>query len=1285
MKNIRIIALLLVISIFSTLIISKPITVKANSHITFHAEYIGTYDSNDDLIFSVYNVDVKTNTFNGHIYYRSYDNSSFIIDKDVSGNITFQYNFYTCSFDVSYIYSLFSNTIHFDITVYPQTGTAVGSGTDGFLFWDEDFELQGTINKFYDEKMSYNEEDMKMCMALSRAIYIDDEELSRKQSISSVFKFFNLKLLEDELKIYNDDANPDNVLFAILNRQNDDNSIDMIVVIRGTYNEEWQGNVQITGNTYDSSITVHDNFNKAKDSIKDDIKQYYDNYCANYDEVNLIITGHSRGAAVANLYAKEATDLIGIDNSIETDIPIFDSVTAYTFACPNNVKVTANNHPNYLKSYKNIFNLWFSSDIVPSVPLTNPTNDWNYWKYGQCYTLDISNYSGLKHPINNNIKYEMSTAFSQWPSVQDYYNKELKVLDYISDLGPIYHNTSLYSVLYNATYFKYSSFAHKFLFLGAINDALKCPELKPLLFFAASNISTIANSHNYETYNSVINGGKDIDNMNNENAYSTDSFNVCTYEDVTYQSTIYNNSLNTQLLNNAFVDMLEDDNETDNTSFNLYEVQKLTLLANYNNNNDILCWDLTDPLSWEGITWGDDGHITKIELPYKWLTGSLNCSNFIGLRELNVYANSLSSIYLSGDTSLELLDCSFNNLSESGLDLSDCTSLSRLYCDGSGLSTLDLSNLVDLQELSCGFNELIALDIEDNANLEHISCPYNYLDIHKGGTLYTQLQNYRSTNHAYINYYPQRLPNNAVIDTNELQALENFAKIGNNNTVLDWLDEEGNISIDKVQNNVLFEFDGERYKIVAIDISEYDVEGALDLTAFTYLRYLYCNDTEMTSINAANCTSLEELDCSNSQLNSLYLPTNITSDSSNLNTLYCQNNHLDINIFTNDIVNSIKSKGDIDYRHQLINADVLDFYEDDYNALVDFANQNNNIDELDWDLDNPGYWDNVNWKFDTTANKYRLLDCYFDYLGVSGNADFSVCDKLEDYSFAGTEITSAIMPSNIPNGAFYDCERLEAVILSDDTTCIGDSAFKYCTSLQAVYMPDSVTTIGNDVFKYSPNVKIAGVSDSFAENYATTSNIPFEAGYFVCANVVTKEAADGNIEHFYPVEGVNLLDENNETVSISDKYGYFVLFGLNEDDYTNILSYKYGYDLEMISHISNSSIIVLTPIQMVSYDFVKDGYINAKDYKCFVDMKKNDDTDENYNCYDIDKNGIVDESDWCFAQEFFLQNNSIKDTVEAGYDSTNYLIAPLSLNNDPDNSSGSIEVGGIEDIYVEFD
>ena len=88
MKNIRFIALLLVISIFSTLIISKPIIAKANNHITFHAEYIGTYDSNDDLIFSIYNVNVNTNTFDGHIYYRSYDYSSFIIDENVSGDIT---------------------------------------------------------------------------------------------------------------------------------------------------------------------------------------------------------------------------------------------------------------------------------------------------------------------------------------------------------------------------------------------------------------------------------------------------------------------------------------------------------------------------------------------------------------------------------------------------------------------------------------------------------------------------------------------------------------------------------------------------------------------------------------------------------------------------------------------------------------------------------------------------------------------------------------------------------------------------------------------------------------------------------------------------------------------------------------------------------------------------------------------------------------------------------------------------------------------------------------------
>ena len=131
------------------------------------------------------------------------------------------------------------------------------------------------------------------------------------------------------------DTSPDNVSFAILNRANG-NSIDIFVVIRGTLWDEWQGNTQITGDKYDSSVTTHHNFNKAKDSLKNDISDYYKKYQGKYEKINLIITGHSRGAAVSNLYAKEATDVA--NGSEVSNIPKFDTVTAYTFACPNVAK-----------------------------------------------------------------------------------------------------------------------------------------------------------------------------------------------------------------------------------------------------------------------------------------------------------------------------------------------------------------------------------------------------------------------------------------------------------------------------------------------------------------------------------------------------------------------------------------------------------------------------------------------------------------------------------------------------------------------------------------------------------------------------------------------------------------------------------------------------------------------------------------------------------------------------------------------------------------------------------
>ena len=151
---------------------------------------------------------------------------------------------------------------------------------------------------------------------------------------------------------------------------------------QGTDGVEWEGNMKICppdsdGNydkyTFTDGDDTHDNFLNAASDLKDTIKEYLDIFGINNENTTIVITGHSRGGAVSNLTAKELTD----------DTEVLSKVTAYTFACPNVEKY------NYKMSYyRNIYNFWFKSDIVPTVPLSSPTEGWGYG-YMENVTLKI--------------------------------------------------------------------------------------------------------------------------------------------------------------------------------------------------------------------------------------------------------------------------------------------------------------------------------------------------------------------------------------------------------------------------------------------------------------------------------------------------------------------------------------------------------------------------------------------------------------------------------------------------------------------------------------------------------------------------------------------------------------------------------------------------------------------------------------------------------------------------------------------------------------------------------
>lgn len=1252
----RLISIIMTMSVVISSICCFPYKSFSATLYNVSTSYSGNYDSESPMQFDVYSLNRNTSTFTGHITIDA-TSLSINIDKDVSGTVTFYQNYYVCNFSFKYKWLVISFDTTFSITVYPREGKAVGYGGGGMLVPSaDDFVLTGSIDNSYNKYLSYNSDDMKLCMMLSKEIYgTEKEAFPNMKFLSLIDKNFLNGI--DKVQLFNTkDHNPDNVSFALLQRNIDKESTDLFVVIRGTLWNEWQGNVQITGKNYDSSSTVHNNFNKAKESIKDAICEYYNTYCKNYKKVNLIITGHSRGAAVANLYAKEATDTTESNEKNITEtlrIPKFDTVTAYTFACPNNVRITKNNTIDKIESYSNIYNYWFTTDIVPSVPLTTPTDGWNYWKYGTCFTMDITSLDDwsfnkeianfslyLSGPLNKNIKTELNNAFSQWNSIEEYYNKQFKTISGYSPKQILFENISLYDFLYNATYFMTNSYS-KLYGVKAIKDIIEVPRLKPLLCFAISNIGSISTSHHYDTYNKFINGD------NNSNAFGDSEFKLFTYSQAI-------NTLNNSKENSDFA--VQNDNAV---APNLNEVLKLKEIANQNNNNEILDWNLNNPSEWSGITWNSTGHVVGIDFSYKWLEGVADFSDFSELENLDLYANTFTKIDLSGCIELNSLNCSYNDLSKNGLVLTDCNNLKTLYCDGCDLSLLDLSALTELKSLSGSFNNLISLNLENNTKLTYVNCIYNYLDVHTGSTLYNYLFDYKNNNMAYVNYFQQKLPSNAVTDASEIQALENFAKYGTNNKALDWLDDNEKLSLEKIQNNVMFYFDGEKYRAVMINMNGLGVSGTLELSDFDELRIINCEDTAISKLNLNNCNKLQELYCSNSQIENLTLPNNITSSDSNLFVLECENNHIDINIFSEKIISNIKKKSNysLKYRHQIINKEISVFNENDYQILCDFANQKNNMSILNWNLKKPGEWAETDWIYDSVSEKYRLYDCNFNCLKLDGNIDLSGCTKIDNIDFASNNIRTVTLPvRNINEGEFYNCSKLEAVILQGGTT-ISSGAFMNCPTLQAIYIPDSIADIFDDAFANSSKVTICANTGSFAEAFANKKGINFKSGSFLCGNIVAMESPNNIYGHYYPVEEVNISNEAGN-ISKSDKYGYFVVYSLKNGNYDFALDYKYGYNLHLKVKICDSSVVISTPITMICCDFNKDGYINAKDFAVLKKHINGYESTIDNKYFDINKDGIVDDDDWKIGKKFLLCKNN--NEIIMSYSNAEYDIIPAT-------------------------
>lgn len=258
-------------------------------------------------------------------------------------------------------------------------------------------------------------------MELSGGYYVQGDRKDKPYQLLS-------KLREDGFTVSNNDAvnyqnNKDYDVSYVLARKSVlvNNSLRTLVavVIRGTDGVEWQGNMDVTGSSYDT-FDNHINFATAVAALSVDLDIYLSN--KNISDPIYLITGHSRGAAVANLLAEKLNTTAGISN-----------VFAYTFATPNVTKA-----PN--SSRTNIYNFCFKDDFVPQVPL-GQEHSWKYDKHGITYddkvaeTLYANNASfrndmkrfldGRDAEFNpSGTSNLLDHVSDKWEDVEEYYNND---------------------------------------------------------------------------------------------------------------------------------------------------------------------------------------------------------------------------------------------------------------------------------------------------------------------------------------------------------------------------------------------------------------------------------------------------------------------------------------------------------------------------------------------------------------------------------------------------------------------------------------------------------------------------------------------------------------------------------------------------------------------------------------------------------------------------------------------------------------------------------------------
>ena len=305
------------------------------------------------------------------------------------------------------------------------------STTNVSVLWGLDYFRD---NGIYSSR-NYNPDLALASAVLSAAAYGNTEySVAHDDYISGALRTLGLDV--DDRDFYYNPSNPEDGIACAIAKKASDGFDLVVIVIRGTVGKEWYGDFNIGEND-----ETHVSFENAKNTVQGILTLFKNNYNLGSGgrPIKYLVTGHSRGAAVANLLAKDLTDNFGASN-----------VYAYTFATPNVTKKY-----NTYVSYRNIFNLVNAEDFVPFMPL--PIQGWSYSKYGTTLAFPSSGLYG--EPSLSTPLIEMQSNFTnitgkRYEMHDDGYRAVQNLVKEIYAIAPTvydyYHTPQLYRIEYES-------------------------------------------------------------------------------------------------------------------------------------------------------------------------------------------------------------------------------------------------------------------------------------------------------------------------------------------------------------------------------------------------------------------------------------------------------------------------------------------------------------------------------------------------------------------------------------------------------------------------------------------------------------------------------------------------------------------------------------------------------------------------------------------------------------------------------------------------------------------